>query len=67
MVPLLRERAKSVNRNVSVAVVLAKTEDEAWFLGALESIVGHGQVLPPLDPEAVRGAKERLAELTGQS
>jgi hypothetical protein len=47
-----------------VAVVLANRELEAWFLGAKDSLRGicgiRSDAGPPSDPEAIRGAKERL-------
>jgi hypothetical protein len=54
---------------VPVAVVLAKKEYEAWFLGSLPSLhtaLGLTGPIPTIvDPESIRGAKERLAALTG--
>jgi len=48
-----------------VAVVLANREFEAWFLGAKESLRGvrgiRQDATAPRDPEAIRGAKERLS------
>jgi len=59
LVETIGERA-----DVTVGVVLAKREYEAWFLAGLESLRGHGGLKddaePPPDPEAIRGAKERL-------
>jgi hypothetical protein len=49
-----------------VAVVLAKREYEAWFLAAAESLRGmrglSDALEGPLEPEAVRGAKEWLSD-----
>ena len=39
---------------------MAKREYEAWFLAALDSLGMAGGASPPRDPEAVRGAKEKL-------
>ena len=51
-------------RDRAIRVVLAKTEYEAWFLAAADSIAGkHGidaKAAAPANPEAVRGAKEWL-------
>lgn len=51
--------------DLPVAVVIATRELEAWFLGAKEGFRGRHRVRPdaeaPADPEAVRGAKERLS------
>lgn len=47
-----------------VAAVIARRELEAWFLGAKESLRGVRGIKPdansPIDPESIRGAKERL-------
>jgi len=56
--------------DVTVSVVLAKCEFEAWFLAAAESLrgergLGHDLVSPG-DPEGIRGAKEWLrGRMTG--
>jgi nucleotide-binding universal stress UspA family protein len=64
--PPLLARATSARRNVPVAVVLAKSEFEAWFLAAAESLRGRQGLAPdlqaPSHPEAIRGAKEWLRE-----
>ena len=48
-----------------VAVVLAKSELESWFLGAKESLRGvrgiREDAISPLNPEDIRGAKEHLS------
>jgi Domain of unknown function (DUF4276) len=58
---LARCRAET---SVPTAVVVARRELEAWFLGckdALRGICGiHPEANAPADPEAIRGAKERL-------
>lgn len=50
--------------DVTVAVVLAKHEFEAWFIAAAESIAGSrglaDDLVTPHDPEGIRGAKEWL-------
>ena len=61
--PALTERAQKARADIPTAVVLAKMEYEAWFLGSIGSL--QATVDPPPDPEAIRGAKERLAALTG--
>lgn len=64
--PTLLRRAKAAHPNMDISVVLAKREFEAWFLAAAESLRGRrglpADLLPPADPEAIRGAKEWLAE-----
>jgi hypothetical protein len=51
-------------------VVLARREFEAWLLASLESMRGHRGIpldAEPIDePEAIRGAKERLGRLMGR-
>ncbi len=59
--PKLLERAVRSRGDVPVALVLANREFEAWFLAAAETL-GIPGFLPPADPEAVRGAKERLRQ-----
>ncbi len=64
--PALLERARNARADLSISVVLAKREYEAWFLAAAESLRGRrglpDDLLSPPDPEAVRGAKEWLSE-----
>lgn len=61
--PQLLSRAKAVTR-LPVAVVLAAREFECWFLGAKESLRGVNGIsqnaTTPVNPENIRGAKERL-------
>jgi hypothetical protein len=62
--PTLLERAARTRPDIPLGVVLACREYEAWFLAAAESLRGR-RGLPadlevPADPEAVRGAKEKL-------
>jgi len=64
--PALLARAASVRIGLPVAVVLAKTEFESWFVAAAESIAGSaglpGDLRAPADPESIRGAKEWLTQ-----
>lgn len=64
--PALLARATSARGDMPIAVVLAKMEYEAWFISAAESLCGkHGLpelLVPPPNPEAVRGAKEWLSD-----
>lgn len=64
--PTLLRRAVRARPDLPTSVVLAKREFEAWFLAAAESLRGQrglpGDLLPPADPEAIRGAKEWLEE-----
>jgi hypothetical protein len=64
--PALLKRAQAARSDMTISVVLAKREYEAWFLAAAESLRGRRglptDLLPPADPEAIRGAKEWLAE-----
>lgn len=63
--PELRNRALQVRENLPLTVVLAKHEFESWFLAAAESLRGrrglNGNLQPPIDPEAIHGAKEWLS------
>lgn len=63
--PILQQRAVSARPDVSVSVVLANKEYEAWFLAAAGSLAGTRHFPPsmatPPDPEAIRGAKEWLS------
>lgn len=65
LAPQLLERCARVAA-VPVSVVFAVREIEAWFLGGVESLRGqrgiHGAAFDT-DPEAPRGAKERLEAL----
>lgn len=62
--PALLERARRVAQEIPVGVVFAKAEYEAWFLGAIRSLRGHGGVVdnasPPANVESIGGAKEFL-------
>lgn len=64
--PALLARAASVRNGLPIAVVLAKSEFESWFVAAAESVAG-SVGLPvglqaPADPESIRGAKEWLTD-----
>jgi len=64
--PALLARAQRARPDVPVSVVLAKREFEAWFLAAAISLRGQrglpSNLMPPSDPEAIRGAKEWLQD-----
>jgi hypothetical protein len=70
LAPRLAERARTARADVPSAVVLARCEKEAWFIGAIESLRGFRGVpesaVAPQDPESIRGAKEWLVRLRGQ-
>lgn len=59
--PRLLDVRRTARPDLPVAVVLAVTEFEAWFLAAAESLRGQrslaDDLVPPEDPEAVRDAK----------
>lgn len=67
--PLRLEQCKAATK-IPVAVVLAKLEFEAWFLGSVESLGGvcglPSNPGPIPNPENIRGAKERLSALMGR-
>jgi hypothetical protein len=62
--PELLARARKVRSDLPVSVVLAKREFEAWFLASARSLRGlrglASDLVPPPDPESIRGAKEWL-------
>ena len=62
--PALLKRARGVAQAIPVSVAFAKVEYEAWFLGAIRSLRGHGGVAdnasPPANVESISGAKEFL-------
>jgi hypothetical protein len=64
--PALLQRATKARSDIPLAVVFAKREFEAWFLAAAESLRGHrglpNDLTAPPTPEAIRGAKEWLAD-----
>lgn len=63
--PSLKSRALGIAQPHGVSIVIPKYEFEAWFLTAAKSLSGmrglREGLLPPPDPEAVRGAKEWLS------
>lgn len=65
--PELLKRATDARPDKKIAVVLANREYEAWFLASATSLAGECGLPVDLctqsDPEAVRGAKERLRNL----
>ncbi|MGC2660739.1 MAG: DUF4276 family protein [Bryobacteraceae bacterium] len=62
--PELLKRAVLAAAHLPVRVVLAHCEWEAWYLAAAVSLSGRrglkSSLLPPNNPEAIRGAKEWL-------
>jgi len=62
---LMNDRCKTAHPDVSVSVVIANKEYEAWFLASARSLTGHSglekQLDPPNEPESIRGAKEWLS------
>jgi len=70
LAPRMLAWARQARADRQIAVVLAKREFEAWFLGAAESIAGTRGLArgtkSPLDPEAIRGAKGWLSERMGR-
>jgi hypothetical protein len=63
--PSLKARALMIAQANGLSIVIPKYEFETWFLAAAESLGGlrglrHG-ILPPPNPEAIRGAKEWLS------
>jgi len=60
--PSLLERAIRARSDVPVALVLANREFEAWFLATAESL-GISGFASPADPDAIRGAKERIRQV----
>ena len=61
----LKTRVSAVAQPESVSIVIPKYEFETWFLFAAESLRGkrglRGDLSPPRNPEAIRGAKEWLS------
>ena len=64
--PELLRRANEARNDRTIRVVLAKTEYEAWFLAAADSIAGNCEIdtatTAPDDPESIAGAKEWLRQ-----
>lgn len=60
--PQLLDRARKARSDLPIGVVLAKREFEGWFLASAESLRRKrglpDDLIPPPDPESVRGAKE---------
>src|SRR5207245_6753189 len=60
----LKARCHAKHADVTISIVIAKREYEAWFLAAARSLAGQSglaeQLEPPIDPESVQGAKEWL-------
>lgn len=60
----LRVRCHTAHADVTISIVIAHKEYEAWFLAAAKSLAGQcgltGQIECPADPESIRGAKEWL-------
>jgi hypothetical protein len=63
--PQLLARARRARGDLPIGLVLAKREFEGWLLASAESLRGKrglpDDLLPPPDPEAIRGAKEWIA------
>jgi hypothetical protein len=68
--PELLKRARRTRPDRKTGVVLAKHEFETWFIAAAESLAGNRSLpqglVPPPDPEHIRGAKEWLGKRMGQ-
>ena len=64
LAPRIQAWAQEEAGHPRCAVVIAQREYEAWFLASLTSLRGIRSIppdaAPPLEPEAIRGAKERL-------
>ena len=62
--PRLLTQAQAVRGDASYLVALAYREYETWFLAAAESLRGYEGIdpnlIPPPNPESIRGAKEWL-------
>jgi hypothetical protein len=60
----LKARCDSKHADVSIAIVIAKREYEAWFLASARSLAGRRglaeQLDAPAEPEEIKGAKEWL-------
>jgi hypothetical protein len=57
----LTARCRAEHADVTIAIVIAKKEYEAWFLAAASSLAGcrglAKHLVPPSEPESVQGAK----------
>jgi Domain of unknown function (DUF4276) len=62
---ILKSRSLAIAGADEVSVVIPKFEFETWFLAAAQSLSGkrglRPGLVPPPDPEAIRGAKEWLS------
>ena len=62
----LKARCSAKHGDVTISIVIANREYEAWFLAAAKSLAGRRglveQLHPPTDPESIQGAKEWLTE-----
>ena len=67
--PRIADLAHRIRPDIHVGIVLAKSEYEAWFLAAAESLKRAGKLgpeaSPPPDPEDVSDAKRMLANWMG--
>jgi len=63
--PELKSRSIAIIPPQNVSVVIPKCDFETWFIAAAQSLSGkrglRRELLPPSDPEAIRGAKEWLS------
>jgi hypothetical protein len=61
----LKSRALALVQPRDVSITIPKYEFETWFLSAAKSLGGlrglRPELIPPRDPEAIRGAKEWLS------
>jgi Domain of unknown function (DUF4276) len=62
--PDLKSKSIAVAGHPNVSVVMPKYEFETWFIAAVQSLSGkrglRQDLVPPTDPESIRGAKEWL-------
>ena len=62
----LEARCRVNHADVTISIVIAKKEYEAWFLATARSLAGQRglkeQLAPPTDPESIQGAKEWLTK-----
>ena len=65
----LKDRCIAAHADLTISIVIANKEYEAWFLAAAKSLAGQrglsAPLIPPLDPESIRGAKEWLSARMG--
>ena len=66
LAPRIIERATAARSDLTLSVVLPKSEFEAWFVTAIDSLSGYRglreNLQPPADPEGIRGPKEWLTQ-----